>query len=121
MMILIHKSEKVSAVSLNSLIALNCLKAAPIVANQPPVATIDGPKTVTMKAGQTLRLSGTVSDPDGPQQPQAVWDFGDNTEIVYGNSVTHVYARPGRYVVKLRATDSILERTASVVVTVTND
>jgi len=59
-----------------------------------------------------------VADADGPEKPLAAWDFGDDTEIVYGSSVTHTYARPGRYVVKLRATDSILERTASVTVTV---
>jgi hypothetical protein len=54
----------------------------------------------------------------GPEKPLAAWDYGDDTEIVYGSSVTHTYARPERYVVKLRATDSILERTASVTVTV---
>jgi PKD repeat protein len=66
-------------------------------------------------------MSGTVSDADGPEQPLAAWDFGDDTETVYGTSVVHTYARPGKYVVKLRATDSCRERAASVAVTVSNE
>lgn len=119
MMILIHKSENPRAVPLDSLTALNCLKTEPVRANQPPVATIEGPAQITARAGRALTLKGTVSDPDGPERPQAAWDFGDDTEITYGPAVTHTYARPGRYTVTLRAADSILERMASVKVTVT--
>jgi hypothetical protein len=119
MMILIHRSENPQAVPLDSLTALSCLKAGPIRANQPPAANIEGPNQITVKAGQPLTLKGTVSDPDGPERPQAAWDFGDDTEVICGESVSHTYARPGQYKVTLRATDSVLERTASVRVTVT--
>ena len=63
-------------------------------------------------------LSGSLSDPDGPHGPLAVWDFGDATPLQYGPAAAHRYARPGTYTVLLQAADGILRRTDSVTVNV---
>jgi hypothetical protein len=121
MLVLIYSSTAPSVVPLESVMVLNSPKPTTIVVNRPPVAVIDGPDAITVKAGQRLQLSGKVSDADGPEQPLAAWDSGDDTEIVYGTSVAPTFARPGKYVVKLRATDSRRERVASVAATITDE
>ncbi len=44
-------------------------------ANHAPVVTIEGPLNVLASAGQTIRLNGNVSDPDGDKVAIKWWQF----------------------------------------------
>lgn len=114
-MILIHKADDPAKVHAPS---LTTFSKGVVRENKPPVARIDGAATRTARVGEEVRLSGSVSDSDGPEKPLPVWDFGDATELRFGETVAHRYDRAGTYVVRLRASDSILERRASVTIRV---
>lgn len=89
-----------------------------LVANDPPSAQITGVSDAAPAVGQTITLTGLVSDADGPRQPLAVWEFGDATEAKYGTSVTHTFLTPGTYTVTLRASDSVRETRATTTIEV---
>jgi PKD repeat protein len=74
------------------------------VQNQPPQAEAGGP--YSGQVGQLITLSGTASDPGAFDQPMLTyrWDFGDGSHA-NGSTVSHSYAQPGHYTVKLTATD----------------
>jgi hypothetical protein len=44
-------------------------------ANHPPVITIEGPDEVLASPGETIRLNGKISDPDGDQVSTKWWQF----------------------------------------------
>ena len=75
-----------------------------IRASVPPTASfsIDRPTPLT---GDVVTFASTATHPDGPVAPQA-WDFGSgNFTDASGATVTHAFARPGTYTVRLRVTD----------------
>jgi len=53
-------------------------------ANHEPVVTIEGPQNVFASPGQTIRLNGNVSDPDGNKVAIKWWQFMVGT---YPNAV----------------------------------
>jgi len=70
--------------------------------NALPEADIEGPDAAFV--GETVRYTGAGSDdPDGDIEAYA-WDFGDGN-VAEGESVEHVFAAPGSYVVALTVTD----------------
>lgn len=74
----------------------------PVVINQPPVA--EAGLNQTGCPDETFQFDGTRSyDRDG-QIATYSWDFGDG-ESASGKLVTHKFARPGQYKVKLTVTD----------------
>ena len=52
------------------------------------------------RAGQTIELLDSSSDPDGVGVAWRAWDFGDGGTAT-GASPTHRYARPGAFVITL--------------------
>lgn len=54
-------------------------------ANHAPVVTIEGPLNVLASPGETIRLNGNVSDPDGDKVSIRWWQFSVGT---YPNEVT---------------------------------
>ena len=46
-------------------------------ANHPPVVAIDGPLAVQARAGDTVRVQGTVTDPDRDQMTTRWWFYND--------------------------------------------
>lgn len=44
-------------------------------ANHPPIVTIEGPLNVLASPGETIRLNGNVSDPDGNKVTAKWWQF----------------------------------------------
>ncbi len=45
--------------------------------NHPPVVKITGPKNLTAKPGQKIKLSGTASDPDGNEVTYHWWQYAE--------------------------------------------
>jgi hypothetical protein len=61
---------------------------------------------VISRTGPTVTFKGNGTDPNpGGQIRSYRWDFGDGA-VTQGRSVTHRFARSGRYSVTLRVTDS---------------
>ncbi|RLB31767.1 MAG: hypothetical protein DRH20_15450, partial [Deltaproteobacteria bacterium] len=70
--------------------------------NRPPVAFVSGP--YAGDAGSDIGFDGSTSyDPDGDSLTYE-WDFGDGQSGT-GDTVTHVYAAQGDYVVTLTVSD----------------
>jgi len=82
------------------------VQAPPPVANQSPIAVLDGPYAAAV--GEPVPMSGLASsDPDGTIVSFA-WDFGDGSTIGGGPALaalTHSYAQAGTYSVTLTVTD----------------
>ncbi|MBL8584055.1 MAG: PKD domain-containing protein, partial [Rhizobiaceae bacterium] len=77
--------------------------ARKIVVNQPPVAVIEAERKTC--PGTEVSFDGSKSfDPDGSISGFA-WDFGDGSAAA-GAKVSHRFARPGTYAVRLTVTDS---------------
>ena len=77
-----------------------------IVVNAPPVAAFAVFPAAPF-AGDAIVFDGSAStDPEGSLAAFA-WDFGDNTAIATGMNVSHAYAQPGTYLVRLLVTDSV--------------
>ncbi|OVE78596.1 hypothetical protein BVY01_05045 [bacterium I07] len=74
-----------------------------VTVNQKPIA--DAGMAIVGAPGQSLSFDGSGSvDPDG-NLAGAEWDFGDgNTET--GQTVTHVFDKPGTYAVRLSVKDN---------------
>jgi PKD repeat protein len=72
--------------------------------NRPPDLVVGGPFAGVVGRQVTLDAFG-LSDPDG-DQPTCVWSLGDGTVLV-GRRVSHVYAHPGTYVVRVLAADGV--------------
>ncbi len=70
--------------------------------DQPPVASFTVPARV--RPGVPVALVSTTTDSDSAIASLA-WTLGDGA-VAAGASVTHTYAQPGSYAVKLAATDS---------------
>jgi hypothetical protein len=64
-------------------------------ANHAPVVTIAGPLNIAASAGQTVRLNGTVKDPDGNLVSIQWWPFA-------------VGSYPGKLVLQQESTDRVL-------------
>ena len=58
----------------------------------------------TLNEGGSIICNATASDP-GDDILIYQWDFGDESDIVAGQSVNHVYANNGDYIVTLTVTD----------------
>ncbi|HET6519196.1 MAG TPA: PKD domain-containing protein, partial [Geminicoccaceae bacterium] len=72
-----------------------------VVVNEPPVAAAGPDQVVT---ASEVRFDGTGSvDPDGAIA-RYEWDFGDGATGL-GPTPTHVYTKPGEYLVRLTVTD----------------
>ncbi|HWM53191.1 MAG TPA: PKD domain-containing protein, partial [Thermoplasmata archaeon] len=77
-----------------------------IVVNAPPVAAFAVFPAAPF-AGDAIVFDGSASsDPEGSLETFA-WDFGDNTATATGMNVSHAYAQPGTYLVRLVVTDSV--------------
>jgi PKD repeat protein len=76
-----------------------------VLQNDPPIPLIQkspGPYS----ANQTIEFSGSNSkDPDG-EIVSYEWDFGDKTDLDYGEKVTHKYASRGNYEISLTVKDN---------------
>ena len=71
--------------------------------NQLPVADAGPDQTITVDA--TVSFDGSDSSDDGNIDSYD-WNFGDESEIASGPSVTHVYDTAGTYTVTLTVTDN---------------
>ncbi len=81
---------------------LDTVRDFSVTVNQAPVAEARAASVVA--PGEEVRFDGSASrDPDG-QVARYLWDFDDG-ERGTGHAVTHVYSKPGRYVVTLRVED----------------
>jgi peptide/nickel transport system substrate-binding protein len=84
---------------------------SPTPMNKPPVALASSTETIA-QVGDSLTFSATdSSDPDG-EIATWEWDFGDGTTDS-GETVTHEYDEPGRYIVVLTVTDDEGEETTN--------
>jgi PKD repeat protein len=59
----------------------------------------------TIKEGEFVTFAATASDPGILDTLTYSWDFGDNTNPVIGQNVTHTFADNGNYIVVLSVTD----------------
>jgi len=74
-----------------------------VTVNAPPVPAFDFRKVVA--AEEKIEFDGAAStDPDG-YITQFIWDLGDGT-VKKGGRITHAYAQPGTYTVKLQVIDN---------------
>ena len=72
-------------------------------ANQPPVASVNGPYSGVV--GQAIAFSSAgTNDPDG-SIVSYLWEFGDGATGVASNP-NHTYSSPGTYSVRLTVTDN---------------
>jgi tape measure domain-containing protein len=71
---------------------------------QPPSAAVDGPYAGFALDPITMSAAGS-SDGDGDALTYA-WDLGDGTQAT-GAQVTHAYAAPGTYTVRVIVTDAL--------------
>ncbi len=77
--------------------------------NMAPVASINVPGGQIMRTGVPIMFEGFATDADGDVVLYE-WDFEDDGEIDassgLGGTVSHTFAIPGDYIVKLRVTDN---------------
>jgi len=76
---------------------------AQIVINAPPVAQAESRQIIAAQE-ETLFDGALSSDPDGTIR-KYVWNMGDGAEKE-GEKITHAYAKPGLYTVRLAVTDN---------------
>ncbi|WP_396134999.1 PKD domain-containing protein [Chamaesiphon sp. OTE_8_metabat_110] len=69
----------------------------------PVVVSIVKPETI--KEGESVTFSATATDPGILDTLTYSWNFGDNTNPVTGQNVTHTFADNGNYNVVLTVTD----------------
>ncbi len=62
-------------------------------------------KPTTIKEGESVTFAATVTDPGILDTLTYSWNFGDNTNTVTGQNVTHTFADNGNYNVVLTVTD----------------
>lgn len=74
-----------------------------VVPVQNDLPTIDLTVPSTTAEGDPVVLAADVFDADGIASIE--WDFGDDTENGFGESVIHTYGRPGTFTVTVTATD----------------
>ncbi len=58
------------------------------------------------RVGMMVTFNGSISDPRGGYITEYRWNFGDDTEDVYGMLVTHCFLKMGEFNVTLNVTDS---------------
>jgi large repetitive protein len=83
----------------------------------PTVVSIAKPPTI--KEGESVTFSATVTDPGILDTLTYSWNFGDNTTLVTGQNVNHTFADNGNYNVVLTVTDkdgAITQQSISVTV-----
>ena len=71
----------------------------------PPVAAVDGPYSGFLP-GESISMSASGSTDADAQTLTYAWDFGDST-AGSGVNVTHTYAAPGTYTVRVIVTDPL--------------
>lgn len=84
--------------SASASLTLEVQNAEPIVV--PSTATLEG------EEGVELTFQAAYSDPGARDTLTVVWDFGDGTEPVEGELVTHTYADDGAYTATVTVTDN---------------
>lgn len=72
------------------------------VPNNPPVVT--PLPNLAVEVGQAVAFSAVAGDPDGDSFT-CRWDFGDGSDPLTGNPVTHTYFAPGVYTYSVNVTD----------------
>lgn len=86
---------------------LNCsvdVASVPVRLNKSPIASIASPEAVCQGSSVTLDASSSVGE--SGENLSYAWDFGDGSTGT-GKSVTHNYAKGGRYTVKLTVDDGL--------------
>ncbi len=79
------------------------ISVIPAQANMPPIARPGGPYSAA--PGASIAFDGSTSnDPDGTVSDWS-WDFGDGT-TASGINVSHAYATPGTFTVRLTVSDN---------------
>jgi PKD repeat protein len=69
----------------------------------PTIVSIDKPSTI--KEGESVLFKATATDPGTVDTLTYSWNFGDNTNSVTGQNVSHTFADNGNYNVVLTVTD----------------
>jgi large repetitive protein len=62
-------------------------------------------KPTTIKEGESVAFSATVTDPGTLDTLTYSWNFGDNTPVSIGQNVNHTFADNGNYNIVLTVTD----------------
>ncbi len=124
-----HEFRTIGTITVNAIFYCNgCPTVSPITAT----VNVDGPIAlfnvvgggVACTSGSTFNFLNTSVDAAAPATTTYEWDFGDGsaTQIIpRGDPVSHTYANPGVYTVRLRAISSngcVNERTAVVNISV---
>ncbi|WP_250631141.1 PKD domain-containing protein [Rhodoflexus caldus] len=126
-----HEFRTIGTITVNAIFYCNgCPTVSPITAT----VNVDGPIAlfnvvgggVACVSGSTFNFLNTSVDAAAPATTTYEWDFGDGTAVQIiprGNPVSHTYANPGVYTVRLRAIGSngcVNERTATVNISVSS-
>jgi len=83
-----------------------CLGENKPAVNKPPTARISSPATGSVfDTGTVIIFDGNQSKDPEKKAITLKWDFGDNSINSTGNTTTHSYALPGRYMVTLTVSD----------------
>lgn len=91
--------------------------AANRVVNQAPVLTVDFPSRG--RVGVPVEGSASTDDADG-DAITVTWTFGDGSRSTHGEDITHAFAKPATYRIRVQATDergAVTEQTHAVVIT----
>lgn len=68
-----------------------------------PAVTIDGPERASVGEQVTFAIAGTPGQQAGFSQSDIIWNFGDDTVVRAGTTVTHTYTAAGEYTVTASA------------------
>jgi len=109
---MLNGSYRVVFLSVAALLAAGCggggsggAPVSPPPIQMPPSTPAISATPSSAVMGQSISFSVTSTDPQSGTLSYA-WDFGDSGTGA-GSSITHAYAAPGKYIVKVTATDQV--------------